>query len=199
MACRKSIVAYSTAVLALVVSVNPCFAESKYASAETSQDFIKALKPGADTPLPDAVRSNVRSKSGTRGLALSQGGASDTPPPVLSAAPQVSFQVEFELNSASLTPKASGVLDELGRALTSPDLASYRFQLTGHTDATGSASYNRELSKRRAAAVRDYLSGKFRIDPARLRSAGMGADRLLDPENPQSGVNRRVEITNLGS
>ncbi|CAO3431210.1 OmpA family protein [Azospirillum endophyticum] len=180
----------------------------------TSEDFIKALKPEAQ---PDAPASDRKPR--TRGLALGTGDAAapaqtSAPPAAASqpaaaaqakaapqpkAAPRISFQVEFAFNSADLTPKATGILNELGRALTSPDLSAYRFQLTGHTDGVGSADYNLALSKRRAASVRDYLTKTFNVAPGRLMARGLGSQQLLDPANPASDANRRVEIVNLGS
>lgn len=148
--------------------------------ARTTSDFIREL-----TPRP-AVK--------TRGIALGTGAAPAAP----AKAPKVNFQVEFEYNSAALTPQAAAVLDELGRALVSPDLMPFRFQLTGHTDASGSAAYNLDLSRRRAASVEQYLASRFQIAPSRLVATGRGEEQLLDTANPNSGVNRRVEIINLG-
>lgn len=151
-------------------------------AATTTQDFINGLS-GA----PPKVR--------TRGLSLGTGAAQPAPP----TQRRVRFQVEFAFNSAELSPRATAVLDELGRALVSADLTPFRFQLTGHTDAKGRPEYNMELSQRRAKAVRDYLVATFGIADARLEAEGRGATMLLDPANPYAGINRRVEITNLGS
>jgi OOP family OmpA-OmpF porin len=156
----------------------------------TSDDFVQALTPKALT--------NVR----TRGLNIGIGSAMPVVPAAASSAferPKVSFQVEFGFNSAILTSQATGILDNLGRALVSQNLAGYRFQLSGHTDATGKPEYNLELSKRRARAVRDYLTQQFGIDQARLTTLGYGSKQLLDPDNPGSEANRRVEIVNLGN
>ena len=38
----------------------------------------------------------------------------------------------------------------------------------------------------------------FNIPASRLQSVGMGETQLLDPSNPNSGVNRRVEVINVG-
>lgn len=163
-------------------------------AATTADEFIRGLTgPGA----------GVR----TRGLGLSTGTApaAAAAPAATAAAtapaarPRVRFQVEFAFNSAELTPTATRILDELGRALSSPDLSPFRFQLSGHTDATGRADYNVDLSRRRAQSVRDYLVKNFPIPAARLDTIGLGSQMLLDTANPASGVNRRVEITNLGS
>lgn len=179
------------------------------AAPTTTEDFIRALRPNAP---PSDETPNEKLK--TRGLALGTGGAGEPPalPPALPSpsapapattkpkpAPRISFQVEFAFNSAELTPKATGILDELGRALTSPDLAAYRFQLTGHTDGVGNPDYNLALSKRRAASVRDYLTRSFGVSSNRLVAVGRGSQQLLDPANPASDANRRVEIVNLGS
>lgn len=190
--------------LGLLLSVSgSALATDPAAAPTTSEDFIRALKP--DRPQGDE-------KPRTRGLALGTGDTTaapapapapvpsyGTPAPQPKAAPRISFQVEFAFNSAELTPKATGILNELGRALTSPDLAAYRFQLTGHTDGVGNPDYNLALSKRRAASVRDYLTRTFGVSSGRLVAIGRGSQQLLDPANPASDVNRRVEIVNLGS
>lgn len=194
--------------LGLLLSVSgSALATDPAAAPTTSEDFIRALKP--DRPQGDE-------KPRTRGLALGTGDTTaapttapapapapapsyGSPAPQPKAAPRISFQVEFAFNSAELTPKATGILNELGRALTSPDLAAYRFQLTGHTDGVGNPDYNLALSKRRAASVRDYLTRTFGVSSGRLVAVGRGSQQLLDPANPASDANRRVEIVNLGS
>lgn len=152
--------------------------------AHTSDDFIRALTPQAPVK--------------TRGIALGTGATAPASAAAPTVAPRINFQVEFEYNSTTLSPKAAAVLDELGKALVSRELASFRFELIGHTDAAGSAGYNLDLSRRRAAAVRDYLSGRFSIAADRLATIGRGEEQLLDPAHPNSGVNRRVEIVNIG-
>lgn len=138
---------------------------------QTRQDFIDALAPR------------------TRGLNV----ATEQPQP------QKDMRIQFEFGSAELTPSARQVLDELGAALQSDELSSFQFSLVGHTDAVGSDDANLQLSERRAQSVRDYLVGQFQIDPARLEASGVGETDLADPSNPNSGINRRVVITNIGS
>jgi OOP family OmpA-OmpF porin len=115
--------------------------------------------------------------------------------------PEVSLNVLFATGSADLTPQAVQTLDDLGRALTDPALAPYRFRIEGHTDTVGSRDYNKALSDRRAATVASYLAGKFQIDPNRLQSVGMGEDGLLVPTPDQTPEqrNRRVLVVNAGS
>jgi len=117
------------------------------------------------------------------------------------AAPAVSLNVLFETGSAALTPQAIQTLEDLGRALTNPALAAYRFRIEGHTDTVGTREYNKALSGRRAIAVADYLTGRFHIDRTRLQTVGMGQDGLLvpTPDQTQEPRNRRVLVVNIGS
>jgi OOP family OmpA-OmpF porin len=149
---------------------------------QTKQDFIDALAPK------------------TRGLTLSNQGTEGTQgTQETSAAPQKDMRIQFEFGSAKLTDGAKAVLNELGAALQSDQLAAYQFSLVGHTDAVGSDAANLKLSQARAASVKDYLIGQFHIDPARLEASGVGESDLADPSDPNNGVNRRVVITNIGS
>ena len=75
--------------------------------------------------------------------------------------PSIDLDVRFRLGSAELTEAAMRQLDELAAAMRAEALAESRFRIAGHTDATGAASYNLALSRRRAAAVRS--SGEPRI------------------------------------
>jgi outer membrane protein OmpA-like peptidoglycan-associated protein len=69
-------------------------------------------------------------------------------------------------------------------------------KIEGHTDNRGSASYNEELSQRRAEAVRDFLVSNG-IAPERITAQGMGKDYPLATNSTAAGrqQNRRVEVT----
>jgi len=116
------------------------------------------------------------------------------------AAPNANLAVDFETGSAELTPQAMATLDQLGKALTSPELAAYNFKIAGHTDTVGDPSTNQTLSDQRAQAVKSYLQAKFGISDARLQAVGLGENDLLDPTPPQTPDqrNRRVQIINIG-
>jgi outer membrane protein OmpA-like peptidoglycan-associated protein len=109
--------------------------------------------------------------------------------------------VQFATGSAELTPQATRVLDELGKALTSRDLSAYRFRIAGHTDTVGTPEMNKALSDQRAAAVAAYLESKFGVPAARLETVGMGEADLAVATPPQTPEprNRRVQVINLGS
>ena len=109
--------------------------------------------------------------------------------------PSIALRVEFGPGSARLTAEGMAQLDELARALQSPELAQKRYAIDGHTDAKGSAAANLRMSERRAEAVKRYLVEQYGVDGARLETHGYGFTRLLDPANPYAAVNRRVEIS----
>lgn len=131
----------------------------------------------------------------TRSLAPGTGTAPQAAEPGTAGSGRLpDLSVPFEFNSAELTPEAMRTLDELGAALTSNELADFRFEIAGHTDSVGPDSYNMDLSRRRAQAVVDYLVGNFGVDPSRLEGIGYGEGQLLDPDDSASQVNRRVEV-----
>jgi outer membrane protein OmpA-like peptidoglycan-associated protein len=83
-------------------------------------------------------------------------------------------------------------------ALHHPLLLGYKFAVVGHTDAKGSRQYNLELSQRRAVSVREMLVTTFQVDPEMLLVVGFGEEQLRDPQDPESGANRRVQLLNVG-
>lgn len=116
-------------------------------------------------------------------------------------APSASITVSFATGSAMLTPDAERTLAPLGQALSSRDLAGFRFRIEGHTDNVGGQASNQALSEQRAAAVRQYLIAKFGVAPDRLIAVGLGESQLLVPTPPQTSNarNRRVQVVNIGS
>ena len=114
---------------------------------------------------------------------------------------QANIYVEFKTGSAQLSPAAMKILNNLGTALTDPQLAGDRFRVEGHTDTVGSPETNKTLSEQRAAAVVDYLVNNFHIDRSRLESVGVGEEDLLvqTPPNTPEARNRRVRVLNLGA
>jgi outer membrane protein OmpA-like peptidoglycan-associated protein len=141
-----------------------------------------------DPNCPKSQQQRVHRKD-RRGV-IAEGGSAEQP---LS----VNLYVNFAYNSADLTSDARITLDQLGAALRDPRLAAFSFVIAGHTDATGGVDFNQKLSERRADVVRNYLTRQFGIGAERLTARGYGKSQLLDPANPEDGVNRRVQVINV--
>lgn len=105
--------------------------------------------------------------------------------------------INFEFDKAVITKSSLPFLDAVGEMLTLPDMENARLIIEGHTDSAGIASYNKNLSERRALAVRQYLVSRFKIDQARLHPVGMGETQLLDKKNSKAAINRRVQFKPL--
>jgi outer membrane protein OmpA-like peptidoglycan-associated protein len=116
--------------------------------------------------------------------------------PAVDPAPSVSLAIQFEYNSAQVSQASYQTLQQLSRALQSPELLDYRFRIEGHTDAKGQAAYNRKLSQSRADEVRRVLM-TLGVAGERLSSIGLGASQLALPSQPYAAENRRVRIVNL--
>ncbi|MGF1464186.1 MAG: OmpA family protein [Maricaulaceae bacterium] len=139
----------------------------------------------------EEFRAALQSKPGAKTRAISVPGR-EAPPRAVSSID--ADEIEFELNSDVLTPLGAQTLDNLAAVLNDPDFAGVKIELIGHTDATGDADYNQDLSLRRAYAAYTYLTTKRSIDADRLKFDGRGERELKDVSNPNSGANRRVEV-----
>ncbi|MGB5333292.1 MAG: OmpA family protein [Woeseiaceae bacterium] len=102
--------------------------------------------------------------------------------------------VTFATNSSDLSPAFFDVLNSVGKVLKEFDKTVV--EVAGHTDNTGSESYNQSLSERRAGSVSTYLQAQG-INSQRLITVGMGELRPVADNNSADGrqANRRVEIT----
>lgn len=107
--------------------------------------------------------------------------------------------IPFDTNRHDLREDAKVQLNELGKALSSPPLSAYDFELRGFADSRGSDDDALELSRRRAEAVQAYLVQHFRIPAARLKINGYGKDRRLIQGHDEAShaINRRVEVVRL--
>ena len=106
----------------------------------------------------------------------------------------VVYDLYFDFNSAALRPESDSTLGVIAEVMRrNPD---WKLSIEGHTDAVASDRYNLELSGRRAAAVKDALTGEFGVAASRLTTAGYGESRPQDHNDTVEGRarNRRVEL-----
>ncbi len=142
-----------------------------------------APSPDADAPSPSTLR--MRPTAGE-----------SSEPPI----------DEFDFDKTDIPAKHLDRLNELRtRLLNAPDA---KVILTGHTDTVGSEKYNLDLGRRRAQAVRDFLTQKSGVASSRITVESLGetqpaAEQPAPQLDPNTGVrnpkNRRVEIRITGS
>jgi OmpA-OmpF porin, OOP family len=118
--------------------------------------------------------------------------------PQLQNLAQFTVEVEFDFNSAVIKPSSYRTVGAIADALHNPILLGYGFLVIGHTDSVGGREYNIGLSQRRAEAITAALVDPFGVNPAILEPVGLGEEQLRDPAHPTSGVNRRVQLINVG-
>lgn len=111
----------------------------------------------------------------------------------LDAKGRVALYINFDTDKATLRPDSQGVIEEVNKLLTAD--GALKLAIEGHTDNTGSADHNRQLSTARARAVFGALIG-LGVDPSRLSSKGYGPDKPLADNASEEGraKNRRVEL-----
>jgi OOP family OmpA-OmpF porin len=99
----------------------------------------------------------------------------------------------FDVNKADLKPAGKSELDALAAKLQGAQVE--QISITGHTDSSGASEYNRQLSERRADAVKAYLVSKG-LDGSRIDTRGAGDSQPVASNSTAAGraQNRRVEI-----
>ncbi|MCJ8190935.1 OmpA family protein [Sphingomicrobium aestuariivivum] len=101
--------------------------------------------------------------------------------------------ITFPTDSYSIQPEFRTTLNEVANTLKTYD--STYIDVMGHTDSTGSDSYNQTLSVNRANAVADYLAMQG-VQRARMATVGYGESQPIADNSTEYGraQNRRVEI-----
>ncbi len=101
--------------------------------------------------------------------------------------------VTFDVGSSTLKPGFRATLDNVAASMV--NYPNSLIDVYGHTDSTGSDSFNQGLSERRAKAVADYLIARG-VDRRRVMTQGFGETQPVADNGTASGrsLNRRVEI-----
>lgn len=105
----------------------------------------------------------------------------------------IEYRVLFDFDSAFIRPEGAPALREMCAFIRDGDPAR-RFDLIGHTDASGPGYYNLRLSLQRALAVRAWLAERCGVGPKRFTARGRGERELIPEARPDSAAQRRVEL-----
>ena len=104
------------------------------------------------------------------------------------------YGIYFDFDSDHIKPESEPVLREIAKVMT--DNPTWTLSVAGHTDNVGGDAYNLDLSKRRAAAVKQALVTRFKVAAVRLETSGYGASSPKATNKTLEGraQNRRVEL-----
>ncbi len=104
--------------------------------------------------------------------------------------------ITFEVDKSNLRPDFVEVLHSVSLVLK--EYKSTMIEVAGHTDSSGSDSYNQMLSQQRAQSVSNVLASDG-VQPVRIDTVGYGETRPVASNSTPEGrqQNRRVELTLL--
>ena len=124
-------------------------------------------------------------------------GIPDTRNKILTQNKWVTHGILFDVNSATIKPESYGTLKEMATVMN--EYADLKVKIVGHTDADGKDADNLELSKKRAASVKESLTKEFGIDESRMQTDGKGESEPIDNNTTPAGKanNRRVEFIKI--
>lgn len=157
---------------------------------------VAGPKENTGCPWPDTDGDGVLDKDDkcpkVKGTAANNG-CLEVTTEVIKKLNDFSKSVLFDTSKATIKAESTAKLDEIVNVMN--EYSNANFKLEGHTDSTGNAAKNLQLSKDRAAAVKDYLIAKG-ISADRLSSEGYGITKPIASNKTVEGraQNRRVEI-----
>lgn len=106
----------------------------------------------------------------------------------------ISYGIYFDVNKDVVKSESYGTIKEIAKVLT--DNPNVKIKIVGHTDSDGDDKSNLDLSKRRAASVKNVLVNEFSIDGARIETDGKGEIEPIVRNDSvvNKALNRRVEF-----
>lgn len=124
-------------------------------------------------------------------------GAPDMRNKLMTEGKLVTYGIYFDVNKDVVKPESYGTLKEIATILN--EVPDVKVKIVGHTDADGADAANLDLSKRRAASVKNELVKSFGVNGDRLVTDGAGEGQPVAPNDTPANkaLNRRVEFIKL--
>ena len=124
-------------------------------------------------------------------------GAPDMRNKLMTEGKLVTYGIYFDVNKDVVKPESFGTLKEIAAILN--EVPDVKVKIVGHTDSDGADASNLDLSKRRAASVKNELVKSFNVNGDRLVTDGMGESQPVAANDTPANkaLNRRVEFIKL--
>lgn len=124
-------------------------------------------------------------------------GAPDMRNKLMTEGKLVTYGIYFDVNKDVVKPESYGTLKEIAGILN--EVPDVKVKIVGHTDSDGADAANLDLSKRRAASVKNELVKSFGVNGDRLVTDGAGEGQPVAPNDTPANkaLNRRVEFIKL--
>ena len=109
----------------------------------------------------------------------------------------VTYGIYFDVNKDVVKAESYGTLKGIADILN--EVPDVKVKIVGHTDSDGADASNLDLSKRRAASVKDELAKSFGVNADRLVTDGLGESQAVAPNDTpvNKALNRRVEFIKM--
>ncbi|MBK6964106.1 MAG: OmpA family protein [Bacteroidales bacterium] len=109
----------------------------------------------------------------------------------------VTYGIYFDVNKDVVKPESYGTLKSIADILN--EVPDVKVKILGFTDSDGADAANLDLSKRRAAAVKNELVKSFNVKGDRLVTDGLGEGQPVAPNDTPANkaLNRRVEFIKM--
>jgi OmpA-OmpF porin, OOP family len=164
-----------------------------YVNGEKALDFNQVELPPIDSAEFENGLLGAGATFGYRMMRFAES-TPDFSQVIASSGRYIARGILFDTDSDVIKPESAPVIKQIAKGLeTNPNL---KLLIEGHTDSVGDAAHNKDLSKRRAEAVRYVLISQFNVDASRLTAAGLGSTKPVDTNDTPQGraQNRRVEL-----
>ena len=160
----------------------------------TAQELVQALNIPVRGIGTDCSAEREEMNRLTRGIGSSTPTTAEEVP-ALEPMRTASVSATFEINSDELTPSARERLETVAAALKSQEHQNQCFQVAGHTCDLGDPTYNLNLSRKRAEAVKSFLIAQG-VDGKRLVTTGFGetSPLIANSSDTSRQKNRRVDL-----
>ncbi|MEO8501091.1 MAG: OmpA family protein [Vicinamibacteria bacterium] len=170
--------------------------EKTQARVKTTETRIDAVDQQSKAGIADAKGTATEAKgSAAAAMTKAQDAERAAKGKLLYTVTLSNDKVTFPLNRATISDEAKKMVDEAIGPIVAENKGVF-FEIEGHTDATGEATYNEKLGHDRAMAVRAYLHDQHNIALSRIEVISYGETKPVADNKTRDGraQNRRVVI-----